>query len=161
MKRPALQKCADARIFSIRFLPVRYHATPRYPCHNRDCPGAYLGMLVPLFSFGGAALGILAWTSGTSIDLRVTAAGCVCASFALVYLAWIRPKKDIVALTTPIYALIFFAVPLDDPVATITLELLYAISLSILLVRLNTGSVRPGRCPSGGRPPRSARGVRG
>ena len=66
------------------------------------------------------------------IDLRVTAAGCVCASFTLAYLAWILPKKDIVALTTPIYAIIFFAVPLDDPVATIILELLYAISLSIL-----------------------------
>ncbi len=56
----------------------------------------------------------------------------------LAYLAWIRPKKDIVALTTPIYAIIFFAVPLDEPVATITLELLYAVSLSILLVRLKS-----------------------
>jgi hypothetical protein len=60
----------------------------------------------------------------------------VLASIVLAYLAWIRPKKDIVALTTPIYAIIFFAVPPDEPVATIVLELLYAVSLSILLVRL-------------------------
>jgi hypothetical protein len=91
---------------------------------------------VPLLSFGGAALAILLWSAGLAGDLRFTAAGCVVASFALAYLAWIRPKKDIVALTTPIYAIIFFAVPLDDPVATIVLEVLYAVSLTALLVRL-------------------------
>ncbi|MGB8219986.1 MAG: hypothetical protein WCE46_06335 [Methanoregula sp.] len=97
---------------------------------------AIYDILVPVLSFGGAALAILVWTNGIAIDLRFTAAGCVIASIVLAYLAWVRPKKDIVALTTPIYALIFFAVPLDDAVATIILELLYAVSLSILLVRL-------------------------
>ncbi|WP_292427358.1 hypothetical protein [Methanoregula sp.] len=106
------------------------------PAGNPAVPGIYYDLAVPVFSFGGAALAILTWTSGISIDLRFTAAGCVIASFVLAYLAWIRPKKDIVALTTPIYAIIFFAVPLDDAVATIVLELLYAVSLSILLVRL-------------------------
>lgn len=91
---------------------------------------------VPAFSFGGAVLGFLSWTGGLAIDMRITAAGCVIASFLLAYLAWIRPKKDIVALTTPIYALIFFAVPLSEPVAMIVLELLYAASLTALLVRL-------------------------
>jgi len=91
---------------------------------------------VPVLAFGGAALGILAWMAGLATDLRLTAAGCVAASVLLAYLAWIRPRKDIVALTTPIYAIIFFAVPLDDPTATIVLELLYAVSLTILLVRL-------------------------
>jgi hypothetical protein len=91
---------------------------------------------VPVLSFGAAALAIIMWTNGIDADLRFTAAGCVLASVVLAYLAWIRPKKDIVALTTPIYAIIFFAVPLDDAVATIILELLYAVSLSILLVRL-------------------------
>jgi len=101
-------------------------------------PAALWEWAVPVFSFGGAAFAILAWTSGINIDLRFTAAGCVIASVVLAYLAWIRPKKDIVALTTPIYAIIFFAVPLDDAVATIILELLYAVSLSILLVRLKS-----------------------
>lgn len=91
---------------------------------------------VPLFSFGGALLAILLWSAGLAGDLRFTAAGCVIASFVLAYLAWIRPKKDIVSLTTPIYAIIFFAVPLDDSVATIVLEILYAVSLTALLVRL-------------------------
>ncbi|MFA6363488.1 hypothetical protein [Methanoregula sp.] len=99
---------------------------------------ASLEWAVPVFSFGGAAVAILIWMSGIVIDLRFTAVGCVIASVVLAYLAWIRPKKDIVALTTPIYAIIFFAVPLDDAVATLVLELLYAVSLSILLVRLKS-----------------------
>jgi hypothetical protein len=106
------------------------------PAGNPAAPGVPFELAVPAFSFGGAALAILVWTNGIAIDLRFTAAGCVIASVVLAYLAWIRPKKDIVALSTPVYAIIFFAVPLDDAVATIILELLYAVSLSILLVRL-------------------------
>lgn len=108
------------------------------PTRNATVRASSWEWAVPVLSFGGAALAILAWTSGIGIDLRFTAAGCVIASVVLAYLAWIRPKKDIVALTTPIYAIIFFAVPLDDAVATIILELLYAVSLSILLVRLKS-----------------------
>jgi hypothetical protein len=117
---------------------------------TKDFPAIY-DLLVPVLSFGGAALAILVWTNGIAIDLRFTAAGCVLASVVLAYLAWVRPKKDIVALTTPIYALIFFAVPLDDAVATIILELLYAVSLSILLVRLKYRFGKPAAAiPEGG-----------
>jgi|WetSurMetagenome_2_1015567.scaffolds.fasta_scaffold368162_1 hypothetical protein len=111
---------------------------PDAPAKTTADPGIYYDLVVPVFSFGGAILALLSWTSGIAIDLRFTAAGCVIASFMLAYLAWIRPKKDIVALTTPLYAIIFFAVPLDEPVATIVLELLYAVSLSVLLVRLKS-----------------------
>ena len=106
---------------------------------------AVLEYAIPLCGFGGAFLGILSWAGGVPVDLRITAAGCVIASFVLAYLAWIRPRKDIVSLTTPIYALIFFAVPLSEPVATIVLELLYAASLTALLVRLKCrfGSAEP------------------
>jgi hypothetical protein len=114
------------------------------PAGTSAAPGVSWDLAVPVFSFGGAALAILTWMSGIAIDLRFTAAGCVIASVVLAYLAWIRPKKDIVALTTPIYALIFFAVPLEEPVATIVLELLYAVSLSILLVRLKYRFGAPG-----------------
>lgn len=92
-------------------------------------------MGVPLLSFGGAALAVIFWTTGAEIDFRLSILGCVLASWLLAYLAWIRPKKDIVALTTPIYSFIFLAVPTDSFSAVI-LELLYAASLTILLVRL-------------------------
>lgn len=91
---------------------------------------------VPLLSFGGALLGVLAVSTGSGIDLRFTAAGCVLASCVLAYLAWARPKKDIVALTTPIYSIVFFAVPPGEPAETLVLEFLYAASLLALLVRL-------------------------
>ena len=98
---------------------------------------------VPLLSFGGAALAVLFWTTGATIDFRLSILGCVLASWLLAYLAWIRPRKDIVALTTPIYSFIFLAVPTDSFSAVI-LELLYAVSLTILLVRLKYRFGRPG-----------------
>ena len=72
---------------------------------------------------------------GIPVDFHYTAIGCVIASCILAYLAWIRPKKDIVALTTPLYAFIFFLVPTDNGTG-IVLRLLYAVSLTILLVPL-------------------------
>lgn len=90
---------------------------------------------VPILSFGGALIAILFWRLNAQIDFRITILGCVVASCILAYLAWIRPKKDIVALTTPIYSLVFLAVP-TDYFSTIILELLYAASLTILLLRL-------------------------
>jgi hypothetical protein len=95
----------------------------------------WLEAAVPLLSFGGALLAILLWTLHVQVDFRITILGCVLASWVLAYLAWIRPKKDIVALTTPIYSFVFLAVPTDN-FSVIILELLYAASLSILLLRL-------------------------
>jgi hypothetical protein len=95
----------------------------------------WLELAVPLLSFGGALLAILSFNQGLPLDFRYPALGCVLASFDLAYLAWIRPKKDIVALTTPIYSLIFFVVP-TEYMSGIVLQLLYAVSLTILLVRL-------------------------
>ena len=95
----------------------------------------WLELAVPLLSFGGALLAILFFNQGLPLDFRYPALGCVLASFVLAYLAWIRPKKDIVALTTPIYSLIFFVVP-TEYMSGIILQLLYAVSLTILLVRL-------------------------
>jgi hypothetical protein len=105
-----------------------------------------LELAVPLFSFGGALLALLFSGPGSTIDPRFFAAGCVLGSFALAYLAWIRPHKDIVALTTPIYSVLFFLVPSDFSV-NFLLELLYAVSLTILLVRMK---VRFGAAPESG-----------
>lgn len=98
---------------------------------------------VPLFSFGGALLAILFFQLGISLDFHYPATGFVIASCILAYLSWIRPKKDIVALTTPIYSLIFFFIPTDYETAII-LQLLYATSLTILLVRLKYRFGKPG-----------------
>jgi hypothetical protein len=110
----------------------------------------WLELAVPLFSFGGALLALLLLITGAQTDFRISILGCVIASWVLAYLAWIRPKKDIVALSTPIYSFIFIAVPADTSSAVI-LELLYAVSLTILLVRLKYRFGKPGTAVYGSR----------
>jgi hypothetical protein len=94
-----------------------------------------LEIAVPLVSFGFTFAGILLWQAGITISFQFFAIGCLIGSCILAYLAWIRPRKDIVALSTPLYAFIFFVVPTDYS-AGVILQLLYAFSLTILLVRL-------------------------
>jgi len=108
----------------------------------------WLELAVPLLSFGGASLAILFWVTSAVIDFRVSILGCILASWVLAYLAWIRPRKDIVALTTPIYSFIFIAVP-TDVFSSVILELLYAASLTVLLVRLKYRFGRPGTAAYG------------
>ncbi|MGA2913245.1 MAG: hypothetical protein ABSE07_06985 [Methanoregula sp.] len=107
-------------------------------------------LAVPLLSFGGALLAIVFWINGAPFDFRISILGCVLASWVLAYLAWIRPKKDIVALTTPIYSFIFIAVP-TDIFSSVILQLLYAVSLTILLIRLKYRFGKPGTAVSLGK----------
>lgn len=102
---------------------------------NSNSSIQYMELAVPVLSFGGALLALFFSGIGSTLDIRYFAIGCVISSFVLAYLAWIRPRKDIVALSTPIYSIIFFVAPSDIAVNLI-LELLYATSLTILLVRL-------------------------
>jgi hypothetical protein len=95
----------------------------------------YLELAIPVLSFGATLLGALLWRMGIEISFQFFSIGCLIGSCILCYLAWIRPLKDIVALSTPIYAIIFFVVPTDFD-AGLTLQLLYAASLTILLIRL-------------------------
>ncbi len=95
----------------------------------------WLELAVPLLSFGGALLAFIIWVTSAPLDFRISILGCVLASWVLAYLAWIRPQKDIVALTTPLYSFIFIAVP-TDVFSSVVLEVLYAASLTVLLVRL-------------------------
>jgi hypothetical protein len=95
----------------------------------------YLEFAIPIFSFGVTLVGVLIWQMGFEINFQFFSLGCVIGSCLLAYLAWIRPKKDIVALSTPIYAFIFFVVP-TDYISGLTLQMLYAISLTLLLIRL-------------------------
>jgi hypothetical protein len=94
-----------------------------------------LELAVPILSLGGGFLAILVASTGSIIDARFFATGCILGSFILAYLSWIRPKKDIVSLTTPLYAIFFFVMPSDYGIG-IPLVMLYAVSLTLLLVRL-------------------------
>jgi hypothetical protein len=110
----------------------------------------WLELAIPLFSFGGILIAFLLLDQGYLMSFRIAAAGCILASFILAYLAWIRPKKDIVALTTPLYSIIFFVL-LSYLIPDLILPILYAISLTILLVRLKYRFGKPGTAVSMGR----------
>jgi hypothetical protein len=98
-------------------------------------PFLWLELAVPALSFGGALLAILLLQAGVTLGSRFPSLGCIGASVTLAYLAWLRPRKDIVALSTPIYSILFFAMP-SETLPGIVLQLLYAVSLTLLLVRL-------------------------
>jgi len=91
---------------------------------------------IPVVSFGGILAAILLQETGVTADAGSFAWGCVAGSFMLGYLAYIKPKKDIVALCAPIYGVIFFLMPVEDT-RPIFLQFLFAVSITILLIRLD------------------------
>jgi hypothetical protein len=106
------------------------------PDHVRDTGTLYLEALVPLLAFGSTLLGIVLWNTGLLKEMQYAGIGGFLASCLLAYLAWIRPRKDIVSLTTPIYGFIFMVTPIDYN-GGIAFHLLYACGLTLLVVRLH------------------------
>ena len=96
----------------------------------------YLSFLVFFLAWGGIALAVLLQYLGLISHAAYHPWGCVLASFVLAYLAYIKKRKDIVTLFTPIYAiLIFFGFEMESP--SLSLQLLYALTLTALLLRLH------------------------
>lgn len=89
-------------------------------------------LAVPVILFGGILVGM----SIPNVDFIVSIGvwGCVIGSFVLAYLAYLQPKKDIVSLLTPLYAIIIFTDPVFNQERLI--QVLYAVSLTILVIRL-------------------------
>jgi hypothetical protein len=102
----------------------------------RDTRNLYREALVPLLAFGSTILGIVLWNAGVHFEIQYAGAGGFLASCLLAYLAWLRPRKDIVSLTTPIYGFIFFVTPIDYT-GGVALQLLYACGLTALVIRLH------------------------
>jgi hypothetical protein len=106
---------------------------------------------VPVVSFGGILVGVVLQQVGVIADAGTFVWGCVAGAFILGYLAYSRPRKDIVAICTPLYAVLIFLVPMEYT-PNVLLQLLFAASITILLVRLNrkfgsSGDARGGSDP--------------
>lgn len=93
--------------------------------------------LVPLLAFGGTILGIALLHAGIVFEIQYAAAGSFLASCLLAYLAWNRPRRDIVSLSTPVYGFVFMVTPIDFT-AGVVLQLVYAAGLTILAARLRS-----------------------
>ena len=102
----------------------------------RDTRTLYREALVPLLAFGSTILGIVLWNTGILTEIQYAGVGGFLASCLLAYLAWLRPRKDIVSLSTPIYGFIFMVTPIDYT-GGVTLQLLYAAGLTVLVIRLH------------------------
>jgi hypothetical protein len=96
-----------------------------------------LFILVLFFSWGGIGIGFLLNSNGYIDNPADFVWGCVFGSIALCLLALLFVKKDIVSILTPVYAvIIFFSMELP---LTMLLQVLYAVTLTILLIRLVRG----------------------
>jgi hypothetical protein len=90
-------------------------------------------ILVPVIAFGGV---LFAWALPSLESLPGTL-GCILASCLLAYLAYLKPRKDIVSLLTPLYAVLIFLNESLEPSLLLLIQALYAASLTILVFRLN------------------------
>ena len=72
-----------------------------------------LWIAVPAVSFGGVGLEMLLLSAGFEYAVWAGIAGCVVASFILFYQAYNKPRKDIVSLFVPLYAVLIFIIPND------------------------------------------------
>lgn len=95
-----------------------------------------LTLAVPICAFGGLGLAVLLQGAGIIADAADFYWGSVAASVILAYLAYLKPRRDIVSLFAPFYALLIFIVPLETK-ASFLLQSLYAVSITLLLIRLH------------------------
>ena len=103
----------------------------------------YLSLGVIFLAWGGIVLALLLQYLGIVSHAGNHPWGCVLASFLIAYLAYIKQKRDIVTLCTPIYAVvIFFGLEASSP--SFLLHILYAATLMVMLLRLHLSfSVSP------------------
>ena len=107
------------------------------PEGSRDTRFLILEVLVPVLAFGSTVTGIALWEmTGLRFEIQYAAAGGFLASCLLAYLAWHRPRKDIVSLTTPLYGFLFLVTAIDY-YSGVLLQLFYAVGLTILVIRLH------------------------
>ena len=85
-----------------------------------------VSIAIPLVSFGGIPVAIALARLGYIDNPGPFGWGCVLGSLLLAYLAYLKPRRDIVS----------FSAPLELP-ATVLTQVLFAATLTALVVRLN------------------------
>nr|WP_303715616.1 hypothetical protein [Methanoculleus marisnigri] len=92
---------------------------------------------VPAASFGGIGIELLLASVGFPYAYTVWAgtAGCVAASCILCYQAYLKPRRDLVSLFTPLFAFLIFVIP-NDLDAGVIVQTLFAATITLLAVRV-------------------------
>jgi hypothetical protein len=113
---------------------------------NTTTPGSKsrLWIAVPAVSFGGIGIEMLLFFSfGFQHATWAGIAGCVVASFILFYQAYSKPRKDLVSLFVPLYAILIFIVPNEISTGAIV-QTFYAATITLLAVRVEKLFNAPG-----------------
>lgn len=84
---------------------------------------------VPIIAFAGVAAGII-----FDMDL-IGLAACIISSFLLCGIALLKPKRDLVSLIVPIFAIIIFN-PWSEFSTGPVMQILFAATIAIIAVRL-------------------------
>ncbi len=95
-----------------------------------------LTIAIPVVSFGGIFAAIALAQAGLIPNAGEFGWGCAIGGFLLGYLAYTKPRRDIVSLLAPVYSILIFIVPLEVR-PNLLLQVLFAISITVLMVRLN------------------------
>lgn len=93
----------------------------------------YKWLIVPAIAFIGIILGVLFFDN--PFLGYAGSAGCVIASFILAYTAYKMPKKDLLSLLTPVYAILIFN-PFSEFSSGLIMQFLYAVTLLAIAYRL-------------------------
>jgi len=92
-----------------------------------------LWIAVPAVSFGGIGIELLLFSVGFPYAVWAGIAGCVVASCILFYQAYLKPRRDIVSLFTPLYAFLIFIVP-NEISSGVIVQTLFAGTITFLAV---------------------------
>jgi len=94
-----------------------------------------IAIAIPVISFGGIAAGVILQIAGVIPDAAQFWYGPAIGAFLLGYLAWLKPRFDIVSIFAPVYALLILIFPLETQPGLV-IVILFAVSITILDIRL-------------------------
>ena len=87
---------------------------------------------VPVIAVLGIIIGIIFQNDPLLVNAGVF--GCILSSFVLGALAYVNPKKDIVSLLAPLYALVIFN-PWSEFSTGLFMEILYSLTILVVVLR--------------------------
>ncbi|MCT8337424.1 hypothetical protein FKB36_07935 [Methanoculleus sp. Afa-1] len=97
-----------------------------------------LWIAVPAVSFLGIGIGLLLASLEFPYAVWINAgvAGCVIASFILFYQAYQKPRRDLVSLFTPLFALLILVIPNEISSGGVVVQVVFAATITFLAVRV-------------------------
>lgn len=84
---------------------------------------------VPIIAFAGIAIGTILGMNYIGIG------GCIISSFILCGIAILKPKRDLVSLLVPLFAILIFN-PWSEFNTGSTMQILFAVTITVIAIRL-------------------------